>query len=147
MIWPPPPNTSPPVVGNNHPDERRTEEETATGRAVLCVTSYRKPSPPPHVLARGDKVDPKTLAVNKGQLITSQPCDKDTPIFLPPPTLSTLFHIQHSKLLMCLLCCLNPPHMPQFPSSLNSQRFRWDMILKGYMLDLQWQVLCRVRAV
>lgn len=68
-------------------------EETATGRAELCVTSDRKPPSHTHVLARGDKVDPKTLAVNKGQLITSQPGDKDTLIFLPA-TLSALFHIQ-----------------------------------------------------
>lgn len=61
--------------------EAEEETATATGRAVLCVTSYRKP--PLHVLARGDKVDPKTLAVNKGQLITSQPGDKDTPYFCP----------------------------------------------------------------
>lgn len=60
--------------------EALKETAAATGRVVLCVTSYRNTL---HVLARGDKADPETLVVSKGQLITSQPGDKDNPIFLP----------------------------------------------------------------
>lgn len=39
-------------------------EETATGRAVRHLV--QEPTPSPHVLARGDKVDPKDLARQRG---------------------------------------------------------------------------------
>lgn len=60
---------------------REPEEETATatGRAVRHLT--QEPTLLPQVLARRDKVDPRTLAVNGRPLITSQPGDKST-IFL-----------------------------------------------------------------
>lgn len=83
--------------------EAEEEAATATGRAVLYVTSDRKL----HILAREDKADPKTSTVNKEQLITSQPGDKDTPIFLLP-ILSASFH---SK----LPSPLNPPQTPLHP--------------------------------
>lgn len=77
--------------------EAEKETAAATGRAVLRVTSYRKPPLALHTLARGDKADPETLVVSKGELITSQPVGKVIPIFLPL-TLSTLFDSQRSKL-------------------------------------------------
>lgn len=69
--------------------EAEEEAATATGRAVRHLT--QEPTPLPQVLASRDKGDPKTLAVNGGPLITSQPGDKD-PYFFPSP------HIQHGEL-------------------------------------------------
>lgn len=88
------------------PSRGEAKEETATGRAVLCVTSYRKT----HVLARGDKVDPKTLAVNKGQLITSQPGDRHHHI--SAAFVAAIAHFIHLQNVL-------KPHNP-----LNSQRSR-----------------------
>lgn len=59
--------------------EAEEETATATGRAVRHLA--QEPAPLPQVLARRDKVDPKTLAVNGGRLITSQPGDKDPYFF------------------------------------------------------------------
>lgn len=142
LIWPPHPQTLHRLWWGTISLMRwEAEEETAaaTGRAVLCVTSYRKP---PHILARGDKVDPKTLVVNKRQLITSQPGDK-TPPLPPPPPLLLLHRLQSYRPHSTTFPHLDPPSLV----FTNSQRFRWDTILKGFMLNLQWQVLCRVRSV
>lgn len=72
--------------------EAEEETATATGRAVRHLT--QEPTPLPQVLARRDKVDPKTLAVNGGPLITSQPGDKDHISSLCTISL----HIRHRKL-------------------------------------------------
>lgn len=76
---------------------REAEEETATatGRAVRHLT--QEPTPLPQVLARRDKVDPRTLAVNGGPLITSQPGDKEPYFF------SVRLHIQHGTFPAILL--------------------------------------------
>lgn len=59
--------------------EAAEETATATGRAVRHLT--QEPTPLPQVLAKGDKVDPKTLVVKGGLLITSQPGDKEPYLF------------------------------------------------------------------
>lgn len=54
------------------------EEETAaaTGRAVRHLV--QEPKPPPMFWPREIRLILRTLAVNKGPLIASQPADKDT---------------------------------------------------------------------
>lgn len=69
------------MVRNNQPDERRGRGGNGNSDRKGCASPCTGTNPSPQVLARRDKVDPKTLAVNKRQLITSQPGDKD-PIFL-----------------------------------------------------------------
>lgn len=76
------PSPAPPTVRNNQLDEGRGRGGNTNSDRKGCASPPTGTTRPPRVLARGDKVDPKTLPVNKGQLITSQPGDKDSPIFL-----------------------------------------------------------------
>lgn len=86
------PNPKLPVVRNNQPDERRSRGGNSNSDRKGCASPRTGTTPLPHVLVRGDKLDPKTLVVNKGQLVTSQSGDNGTPTFSGPYTINLIAH-------------------------------------------------------